>query len=107
MDSLNAYVSESEEVRTLIRQVPKTVRSELKTVRGLRHQLGAGTLDHIRHNTFHYPSPAHETSDQQLASVLRQMGDRRAEVFVDFESRESRFVLRRRCRAGRGDEPVD
>jgi hypothetical protein len=91
LDALNFYSQSDEEVRKLMARVPPGAQQHLKTVRSTLQRAGPKVLDHVRDNTFHYPSPDPKyepTSDEQLANVLASISSKRAEVFADFEKRE-------------------
>jgi hypothetical protein len=90
LDALNAYSQQHEEIRKLIARASREGRTRLKIARGTLQKAGPGVLEHVRDNTFHYPSPRTNyspTSDAQLQQVLAVMGNR-AEVHVDYESKE-------------------
>jgi hypothetical protein len=75
IDALNLYRQTFPEVQRLVRQVPADRRKQLVIATSA---LGKGrkALHHVRHNTFHYPSPNDQyspTSDQKLAKVLTAM----------------------------------
>ncbi len=83
LDSLNSYSQASPAVRNLMARVPADGRNNLKMARGTLQKVGSEALQHVRHNTFHYPSPNTNydpTSDKQLQDVLAAMSDRRATV---------------------------
>jgi hypothetical protein len=91
IDALNHYSRTYEEVRKLIARVRPEDQLHLRAVRGTLQKAGSKVLDHVRDNTFHYPSPDpryNPTSDEQLRDALTAMADTRAEVFADFEKRE-------------------
>jgi rubrerythrin len=91
LDALDFYSQHHEEVRKLIARVPSEAQQHLKKVRSTLQKAGPKVLDHVRDNTFHYPSPDpkyNPTSDEQLRDALRATAQKRAEVFADFEKRE-------------------
>ena len=90
MDSLNAYSQTYKGVRSLIGDVSAEAKADLKIVRGTLQKVGSDALQHLRDNTFHYPSPRtnyNPTSDEQLEASLKALTDRRAELHVEFDAR--------------------
>jgi hypothetical protein len=90
LDALNAY-TEYDEVKSMLAGVATEGQRDLKVARRALQEAGREVLQHVRDNTFHYPSPRKNyspTSDAQLEQVLTSMGARRAEVHVNFESKE-------------------
>jgi hypothetical protein len=90
LDALAAYTQEHAEVRKLIARVPPDRQRDLKVARGTVQKVGSKALQHVRDNTFHYPSPKagyDPTSDEQLEAVLSAMADNRVVLDVDFEER--------------------
>ena len=80
IESINHYRQEFEAVRELLSRVPTDDQKKLSRVVGAIQQAGNGTLEQIRHHTFHYPAPdpaykASGTSDDLLATVLADMKD--------------------------------
>jgi hypothetical protein len=72
IESINQYRQEFEAVRKLLGRVPTGDQKKLSRVVGAIQQAGKGTLEQIRHHTFHYPAPdpaykSSGTSDAALA----------------------------------------
>jgi hypothetical protein len=57
IDALKAWRQQEPAVAKLLRDLPKDGAKLLKKVCGLEQQIGAATIAHVRHNTFHYPHP--------------------------------------------------
>lgn len=80
IDALDAYCRVFDEVRTLLARIPTAAQDDLKVVRGTLQKAGPKTLQRIRDNTFHYPSPDRKykpTSDDLLREALAGMGGSR------------------------------
>src|SRR4051812_21390827 len=85
LDSLNAY-SHQHEVKKLIGRVPSDAKQQLGKARGVLDKVGSQAVDHVRNNTFHFPSPKTNyspSSDEQLGEVLAAMNDRPCEMHFD------------------------
>jgi hypothetical protein len=96
IEAFNAYSERYEEVRALVARLPNERRQAFRTVRGAFQQAGRDVLQHIRQNTFHYPSPDptySPTSDEQLEEVLSTMGNRRAEIHINREARHATLTF--------------
>jgi hypothetical protein len=77
-----------DEVKRLLNKLPEKAKADLKTVAGLAQDVGAELLEHNRHLTFHYPYPDRGKEpdyDQQLAEVMREIGDQEVDLFVRYE----------------------
>jgi len=80
VEAINYYRQEFADVRKLLARVPAAERKQLARVVGALQRAGKGSLERIRHHTFHYPSPdpaykSDATSDDELAAVLADMKD--------------------------------
>jgi hypothetical protein len=96
LDSLNAYTQASEDVRRLTKRVPTEGQKMLSKARGTAQAVGSDALDHTRNHTFHYPSPKTNyspTSDEHLRDTLAAMGDRRADIHVDYDTKHVTFTF--------------
>lgn len=85
LDSLNEY-SQDADVRKLVNRVPKEHKKHLARARSVLQKVGDKTLDTVRNNTFHYPSPMtnyNPTSDAQLRDVLIDVGASKAYMHLD------------------------
>src|SRR4051812_11768682 len=68
VDALQGYATRHGEVRALMARVTPEAQAALKVARGTLQKAGPSVLQHVRDNTFHYPSPdpAYDpTSDEQ------------------------------------------
>lgn len=77
-----------DEVKKLLNKLPEKAKADLKTVAGLAQKVGAELLEHNRHLTFHYPYPDRGKEpdyDQQLAEVMRELGEADVDLFVRYE----------------------
>jgi hypothetical protein len=73
-DALNSYSQQHPAVRSLLSRVSPEGQKRLKTVRRSLQTIGPKVLQHVRDNTFHYPSPDPSyspTSDEQLEQSSR------------------------------------
>lgn len=90
IDALDAYCREFPDVRALLARMPPDAQHDLKVIRGTLQKAGPKTLQHIRDNTFHYPSPDQKykpTSDDLLRKALAGMGERAAEIHLDGDTK--------------------
>lgn len=88
VDALEAWEQE-EPVQRILSQLPLGGAEALKKVRGARQQIGPKALEHVRHNTFHYPHPDQgKTPDSsvELAGVLRSLTDQVADIDLSDEA---------------------
>jgi hypothetical protein len=77
-----------DEVKKLLNKLPAGAKGDLKRVAGLAQKVGPELLEHNRHLTFHYPFPDKGKEphyDQQLAKVMRELGEEEVDLFVRYE----------------------
>jgi hypothetical protein len=87
-DSLKGYSEKCPEINALLDQLDDAAKKALKIVRGTLQRAGPKVLEHVRHNTFHYPSPTSPwRSDEQLQEVLAGLGEDETDIHFDGDTK--------------------
>lgn len=95
IEALKAWRRQEPAVAKLLRELPKDGAKLLKEVCGLEQQIGAETIAHVRHNTFHYPHPdpgrAERSKSQvkELGEIIAGLHDRPATVAMSEEAQHT------------------
>ena len=79
-------------VKRLVAQLPDEAKQQLKVARATQQKVGGKALDHARHHTFHYPSPA-STSDETLSRALHGNRHERLNIRIDEDVRLVTFTF--------------
>ncbi len=95
IDALKAWRQQESAVAKLLRELPKDGATLLTTVCGLEQRIGAETIAHVRHNTFHYPHPESSKAKRaaaqvkELGEVIASLDDRTATVAMSEEAQHT------------------
>lgn len=95
IDALKAWRQHEPAVAKLLHELPKDGAKLLTKVCGLEQQIGAETIAHVRHNTFHYPHPdpskaeRSKTQVKELGEVIASLDDRPATVAMSEEAQHT------------------